>query len=750
VESLKAGEFPLWNPMNFAGYPFFAALQPGVLYPPNLLFFTLSFNSAFNWIIIGHFFLAGAFTYAFLRFLGAERGPAFVGAAVFLLGGYLLSLHSLLSALLSIVWLPLILLLFGRALRLNSLWSAAWAGVVLMVSFFGGGAEIVLGTCAALGLMVVFSRAFGGNVPFALKALMVTGVVFAGLSAIQLVPFLELSGQSIRKNGLSYQEVIVWSASPVDFISFLVQDPYGSLTDIKKYWIRQSWLKTLYVGAVPFLLAIIYTMQGKREKYFWIVLIALSVFFALGGFNPLYPYFYKIIPGVNKIRYPVKFLFLGMFALCVMAGLGLQRLLDSARQGEKTRFKWPAIILATAAALLLLLLNIEHGRVLAFLRAMGLDKPVYNDATVNLYNLKRMLFYAALGCTVLWLVIKTRGSQYAVAALCLVLILDLFGNLGYYFSVNPQIYWADNWTVRQVKAGLGEYRVLTTPYTTLPTSPVMAPNLNAGALVQRVLNPAVKLNYGIRDMWGAEVMRLKRTDDLYNVLSASPSIDSTRIVDLFSTKYVISTKPIFSRYFAFIGADIEGLEGDRKKLLKEPTIKVYCNKRVLPRTLLVKDYRVEADPASALAFVGRHDFDPIKTAVLEERPIWDPGIPSTLIPKAPAGANILHERNNEIELQARVTRPSLLYLADTFYPGWNAYVDGKKTKIYRANYNFRAVPLPPGEHRVEFRYEPLSFYLGAWISGVTIFILIAFGLRSFWHRKRKGRQLVTDQKPIAV
>jgi uncharacterized membrane protein YfhO len=136
--------------------------------------------------------------------------------------------------------------------------------------------------------------------------------------------------------------------------------------------------------------------------------------------------------------------------------------------------------------------------------------------------------------------------------------------------------------------------------------------------------------------------------------------------------------------------------------------------------------------------------------ILEEQPVWDPRIPAGHASVRATAAEIKSEGNNRVEILARVKKPSLLYLADTFYPGWNAYVDGKRTKIYRANYNFRAVPLPPGEHRVEFRYEPLSFYLGAWISGVTIFILIAFGLRSFWHRKRKGRQLVTDQKPIAV
>ena len=750
VDCLKGGDFPLWNPLNFGGHPFLATLQPGVLYPPNLLFFILPFSDAFNWIIISHFFLAGAFTYAFLRFLEAGRAASFLGASLFLLGGYLLSLHSLLSALLSLIWLPLILLLFGRALRFNSLWSAVWAGVFLSVSFLGGGVETVMATCGTLGLMAVYSRSFGGNVRFALKALMVTAAVFAGMSAIQMVPFLELSNQSIRKDGLSYQEAIVWSASPLDLISFLIHDPYGSLTDIKKYWIRQSWLKTFYVGGIPFLLSIIYILKEKKGKYFWLLVGAFSIFFALGGFNPLYPYMYKFIPGVNKIRYTVKFLFLGMFALCVMTGLGLQRLLDVVRQEGKTKIGWAAIILATSTAIFLLWLNVQHEWVLAYMKSVGLDKPTYNDAAVNLYNLKRMLFYFTLGCSIIWLLIKTRGSRYGIVALCLVMVLDLLGNIGYYASTMPDVYFADNWTVRQVKSGLGEYRTLITPFTYAPTSTIMAPNILPGALSQRVISPSFNLNYGIRDIWGAEVMRVKRTDDLYNVMIVAPSIDATRIVDLFSVKYVISTKPISSPNFAFVGADIEGLEGDRKKLLKDQTIKLYRNKRVLPRSFIATGYRVEADPSAALKLLSKKAFDPGKTVLLEEPPIWDPAIPSVAIPKGPAGASILSESNNKVELHARVMSPSLLYLADTWYPGWTAYVDGKKTKIYRANYNFRAVPLPPGEHTVVFRYEPLSFYIGACITGVTLLILIVCGLTSFLRRRNKGQLIADDNTTIAV
>ena len=72
VESIKHGSFPLWNPYQFSGQPFFANPQHGMLYPLNSLFFLFPFDMAFNAIIILHFFLGGLFTYLFLKDLKAR------------------------------------------------------------------------------------------------------------------------------------------------------------------------------------------------------------------------------------------------------------------------------------------------------------------------------------------------------------------------------------------------------------------------------------------------------------------------------------------------------------------------------------------------------------------------------------------------------------------------------------------------------------------------------------------------------
>ena len=90
-------------------------------------------------------------------------------------------------------------------------------------------------------------------------------------------------------------------------------------------------------------------------------------------------------------------------------------------------------------------------------------------------------------------------------------------------------------------------------------------------------------------------------------------------------------------------------------------------------------------------------------------------------------------RPNYISIDAELVKPGFLFLSDSYYPGWKAYVDGRETKIYRANFMFRAVALDRGAHKIEFVYDPLSFKLGMVISIFTI-----FGLALAWRSLKSG------------
>jgi uncharacterized membrane protein YfhO len=66
-------------------------------------------------------------------------------------------------------------------------------------------------------------------------------------------------------------------------------------------------------------------------------------------------------------------------------------------------------------------------------------------------------------------------------------------------------------------------------------------------------------------------------------------------------------------------------------------------------------------------------------------------------------------------------------LSEAYYPGWQAWVDGRETNIVEANQLFSAIEVPAGEHEVKFVYSPLSLKIGAGISLLTIFVLLGLG-----------------------
>jgi uncharacterized membrane protein YfhO len=93
----------------------------------------------------------------------------------------------------------------------------------------------------------------------------------------------------------------------------------------------------------------------------------------------------------------------------------------------------------------------------------------------------------------------------------------------------------------------------------------------------------------------------------------------------------------------------------------------------------------------------------------------------------------------------RAKEDALLVLSDTYYPGWKALVNGREQKIYRANYNFRAIPLKAGEYEVKFIYDPITFKIGMLISSITLIGVIVFFINrspslSFSRKRESSRE----------
>ena len=140
-------------------------------------------------------------------------------------------------------------------------------------------------------------------------------------------------------------------------------------------------------------------------------------------------------------------------------------------------------------------------------------------------------------------------------------------------------------------------------------------------------------------------------------------------------------------------------------------------KKTTPRFFLTDSYQLFSNKDDFTNKLFNPKFDPTNTILLNE----DPKIKITA-PLTTKSTKLISYKPNYINIETDTNASSMLYLSDTYYPGWNAYVDSKPTKIYKANYAFRAVLVPKGVHKIEFSYQPISFLYGMYLSILSIII----------------------------
>jgi hypothetical protein len=757
-----------------------------------------------------------------LKDLNVNTTGALISGLIFMLSGYLLSVHSLLNCLLSVIWTPLIMMFFRRSLAHLGFKNEILTAVFITFSFLGGGIEIVYGNFFVLLFMAIFSAKMGGrrelplqnmnsvgeplcglpyraaaesrpyrNIINRFRSFLIVSIIFLSLSAIQLIPFLELWVHSIRGKGISYQEATVWSFAPKDILLFFLPDAYGYFLDMKRYWVTQCWFKTLYTGGLPFVLSLIFflsphripyskgdrlgipfchcertkgarqslmrllrsfhslamtlgrSIKGGREsmtgfgkdRRFYLSLILLSLFLSLGQYNPLYPFIFKYVPFFNGIRYPVKFLYIFILVLSITAGLGFQRLTEFSGEGGTKRLKNLLILSSLGSGLFLLCLILGHKEVEHFLKLRGVDFPDFGYLSVNLFHAKRFLFYLTLFFLLLRVGHEVKWKGWAKVLLIFFLTADLFGNMGFYGKEKTSNYFQKTKIVETISLDQGIFRVFATGKTTSLDTPILVAGASPLDVLKEKHLPTLNLPYRLHDIWGIDVVRLKKVDDLYHALIGAPSIQATNLIDLYGVKYIISVTPLDEDpRLELIYSRLEGLEGKREDLLKGNTVKLYRRRNAFPRAWLVKDFRV-LDAKEILSIMKSKEFYPDKEVLLEEKPL---GVTPSSLPRRQAGElrtpnslgglpEFISENNNRLQLLVRSSENTFLVLSDTYSPGWKAYVDGKEEKIYRANYNFRAIPLRAGTHKVEFVYHPMSFTLGTVVTFLAIMGCISIG-----------------------
>ena len=155
-----------------------------------------------------------------------------------------------------------------------------------------------------------------------------------------------------------------------------------------------------------------------------------------------------------------------------------------------------------------------------------------------------------------------------------------------------------------------------------------------------------------------------------------------------------------------------------KKSESPAGIAIYENLNFLPRARFVENVRVENDSAAAIRTLWNdREFNPSTSAIVENYS-GDTRFESGEVISAD------YSKGSSVTLSVKTGRRAFLVLSDTWYPGWKAFVDDKQTPIYKTNAVSRGILIEgDGEHKIEFRFVPMSFYLGLTITCLTFMVM---------------------------
>lgn len=771
AEALRHYAWPTWSPAIFSGYPLMAEGQVGAAYPPNiLLFFVFPVPLAFGLSLTFHLVLAGVGMYLFLGSLGLSPWARLIGATAFMFSGFFLGHVTHLNFVHAAAWLPLMFLGASRSAHGGSpargavLWGLSW-GMQLLAS----APQLALYSACATGAYYLYLSLSGleglrVSIPSRLgpaaKGVGVAVAVGLATSAVQTIPLSELAALSARHGGLPYDLAMQGSLPPINLISYIFPTFFGaSDPDRLIYpgeplpWGLISWWEScLYIGVFPLLFALVALRSPRRPPTgFFALLLVVSLLLAFGRYTPLGYFVLYQLPGFAYFRFPARISYVTTFAMCVLVGFGVDALTTPTAARTFTRIA-RGLLLGLIVILLAVntILVVAEAPTLAAIewlldRAIGrsitadgqgaatgeapayMARRIYERMTASIVpwrvSIAIPLGLLAAGWVVSALVARQSLGMRRLSIISLALTLVDLSAL--HVRLVPQTPVS---AIASEPTAVAILRALDTSYYRIWTSPDAVSWWHARRSARSEGVPEFRriflmgdtgMLHGIHTIDGANQLLWRRYASVLDaVRNRSPMGD--KWLTALNVKYILA--PPHTKVLA----------GQARLVHAGEHVWIYENVDAGPRVYVTSAFRVvdNEDRGSTSQVV----WDPSREVLLEE----NPEIPAA--PTAePGRATILAYSDREIEVQAELQSSGLLVLADAYYPGWTAFIDGRPGKILVANRVFRAVALTPGVHLVRFTYNPHSLRLGAVISVATYFVL---ALVVVGWRVRRARQEV--------
>jgi hypothetical protein len=554
----------------------------------------------------------------------------------------------------SAILLPVVFLYLLRVARGASvLGNASMAGAVLGTSFLMGHHNVpIFCTLSVVGVWLYFLTVV--RRPSTWKdwaPCAVFFLCFGLIAAAQLLPALEFGHESVR-----------WVGSKDDPLGWQQKVPYGvygafSINATSFLGFIIAGLEAAvpaFIGIVTVALAILGAFIRWQERPVRILsAVAAGAFlYALGPASLLHGILYAIVPGLDKARSASDAMAVGQFACAVLAAFAL----DAYRKR--------------------LVLSAHHRWITRLLIGTGLLTFGAAAVVIGVHPESQTRFIPfsmfALVCLLLagilhaWYTDRLRNRSAAT----LIILLMLF-ELNYVTNASYRPY-TDDAFLKQ----LGRHRDIAEFLKRQPQP-----------LRVEVDGQAIFYNFG--DWYGIDQLGGVGSAMLNGVAALQ---GENRVRMMLGTGYYVGPKPI--------RADQVELAGS------ESGQKIYSNPEAFPRARLVYDSITAPGETQVIAKVTDPSVDLKRTAIIEKEYLSLGGC---------SGGSVQITKYNPTVAVLRVQAAcrGMVILADSWFPGWMARVDGKPARLYKVYDLVRGVVVEAGQHEVEFVYWPWSVYFGA-------------------------------------
>jgi len=730
ARSVGSGHIPLWNPFIYNGFPYLAEPQFSTLYPSIFLNLVMPFYRALAVDLALHTLIASVLMYAFMRRQTLSPLPSLIAAVTFAFSGYFVAREVHVPIIRTATWLPLIFMILDGVNDRPFYRSAMYLGSVLAVQIFAGHEQTVLISTLLAAAYGLWRAAHGGNsVRESLRSVALSGALFAiaisvgfTLAAAQLLPGVELVGESVQAGGVDFDFATSYALPPRQLPMLLAPNMFGDPTT-ERYWGLWRYHDMIgYSGVATFLLALLgLALSRRQDRLFWGAVALVGVVLALGRATPLYEMAYRIVPGLVHFRAPSRFLLWYASALGILAAFGLDAL--QSRNYPRRAWAWAMVfVVAVAAAATYWALDAPGiraatgwlvGPILKLTAPAGNPGVIRYLQDITITEGRRFaLLWISCGIVAGSLTIRKMAPLAGLFMLLLV-VGDLFTyGMNFYPTVDASELRRRVPTEDILDLDGGKFRIFTTPNFNLGTwgwfglKTYVPPRPDGVLGFRTAFIPNINMHNQIANSFGYDPLGLPRYQKFVGaaIRDAEGHDGRTPLIDFMGVRYVFT--------FANVGRAYKEVYRER--------FSVWLNERALPRGYLITRFAVQAEDDVAVRLLTA-GWDP-RTAVVLDRP---PSKTFGLRPHENPGAITRRSYGlGQVSFDLVLKHPAILVLSDTYYPGWRAFADGAEVPIYRANIAFRAVFLPSGTRHLEFVFRPTSIAVGAAISSIAWTVLI--------------------------